>query len=80
MTLSKLMTILGFLNVLVMGWLLVSRVVPAEPTNMTVFWVFLAVAILSGMAYSVSQTQVKGNAAAPEYRPAPIVETRGPAG
>jgi mannose/fructose/N-acetylgalactosamine-specific phosphotransferase system component IIC len=70
MPLSKIMTIGSWLNVIALGWLLVARVVPPEPINMTVFWVFLALALLSGMAYATSQNTVK-NKAASSLPPAP---------
>ncbi len=44
-------------NALVMGWLLVLRVVPAERSNMTVFWVFVFFAVLGAAAYAITAFQ-----------------------
>ncbi|MBP8055131.1 MAG: hypothetical protein KA314_04785 [Chloroflexi bacterium] len=76
MSLSKLMTITGFVNVVVMGWLLVAQVVSAEPGNMTVFWVFLGLTLVMGFAYATSQTQVRGKPLASGLRQTLIVETK----
>lgn len=58
-SLSKMLTVVGWGNVFLLGWLLVARLVPAERTNMTVFWTFFAAALLVSFAYAASQTPGK---------------------
>lgn len=50
---------MGWGNVFLLGWLLVGRIVPAERTNLTVFWAFFAAALLVSFAYAASQTPSK---------------------
>lgn len=59
--LSKWLAIIAWLNVLLLAWLMIGRVVSSEGMNRTIFWVFLGVALVASLVQTTPAPKVGGS-------------------
>lgn len=59
--LSKWVAIIAWLNVLLLAWLMIGRVVSSEGMNRTIFWVFLGVALVASLVQAMPAAKVGGS-------------------